>query len=161
MKIQSNSVVAIDYTLKGDDGTVIDTSEGDEPLTYLHGHNNIVEGLEEALTGLGVGDSLDVIVPPEKGYGTHDEDLVFEVPREHLPDDVEPEAGMQLTMTSDDGEEVPVTITKVLAKSVEVDANHELAGSRLHFSVVVRSIRAATGEELAHGHVHAPGHHHH
>jgi FKBP-type peptidyl-prolyl cis-trans isomerase SlyD len=161
MKIQDNSVVAIDYTLKGDDGSVIDSSEGDSPLLYLHGHSNIVEGLEEALVGLGVGDSLDVIVSPEKGYGTRDDELIFEVPRAHLPDDVEPEKGMQLTMTSDDGETVPVTITKVMPTTVEVDANHELAGERLHFSVVVREIRNATSEELAHGHVHEPGHHHH
>jgi FKBP-type peptidyl-prolyl cis-trans isomerase SlyD len=161
MKIRANSVVAIDYTLKGDDGDVIDSSEGQGPLHYLHGHGNIVEGLEEALDGLGVGDALQVTVSPEKGYGERNEELVFDVPKQHLPADLTPERGMQLTMTSDDGDAMPVTITKVMVSSVEVDANHELAGKTLHFSVNVRHIRQATADELAHGHAHSPGHHHH
>jgi FKBP-type peptidyl-prolyl cis-trans isomerase SlyD len=161
MKIRANAVVAIDYTLKGDDGNVIDSSEGHGPLHYLHGHDNIVPGLEEALDGLSVGDTVQVTVPPDKGYGGRNEELVFEVPRQHLPADIVPERGMQLTMSSDDGDAMPVTVTKVMLKSIEVDANHELAGQTLHFSVNVRHIRQATADELAHGHAHGPGHHHH
>jgi FKBP-type peptidyl-prolyl cis-trans isomerase SlyD len=162
MKIEADSVVSIDYTLKNDEGEVLDTSEGHGPLFYLHGHGNIVEGLEAALGGRAVGDTLDVTVPPEKGYGTRKDDLVFDVPREHLPKDLSPQKGMHLSMTSDDGHTIPVLISAVKPRSVQVDANHELAGVTLHFSVAVREVRKATPDELHHGHAHGPdGHHHH
>jgi FKBP-type peptidyl-prolyl cis-trans isomerase SlyD len=161
MKIEADTVVSIDYTLKNDQGQVLDTSDGHSPLFYLHGHSNIVEGLESALGGRTPGDSLDVVVPPEQGYGERKDDLVFDVPREQLPKDVSPRKGMQLSMTSDDGHTVPVLIRTVKPRSVEVDANHELAGVTLHFSVVVREVRRATQEELHHGHAHGPGGHHH
>jgi FKBP-type peptidyl-prolyl cis-trans isomerase SlyD len=161
MQIASDTVVAIEYTLTDDDGNVIDSSDGGEPLFYLHGHQNIVEGLEEALEGHKVGDSLKVSVSPEKGYGTRDPDLVFDVPRDQLPGEVEPEIGMELEMSDEDGMTIPVRISKVEADSVEVDANHELADQTLHFSVTVREVRRATAPELQHGHVHGPGGHHH
>jgi FKBP-type peptidyl-prolyl cis-trans isomerase SlyD len=105
---------------------------------------------------------VDVAVPPEKGYGVRKDDLVFDVPREHLPKALTPQKGMQLSMTSDDGHSVPVRISAVEPKSVQVDANHELADVTLHFSVAVREVRKATQEELQHGHAHGPeGHHHH
>jgi FKBP-type peptidyl-prolyl cis-trans isomerase SlyD len=161
MKIAADTVVSIDYTLKNDAGEVLDSSDGHDALFYLHGHSNIVEGLESALDGRAVGDTLDVTVPPELGYGTRKEDLVFDVPRGQLPGDLSPKKGMQLSMTSDDGHTIPVTIRAVKPQSVQVDANHELAGVTLHFSVTVRSIRKATKEELRHGHAHGPGGHHH
>lgn len=161
MRIENDTVVSIDYTLKNDQGEVLDTSEGHGPLHYLHGHGNIVEGLESALGGRSVGDSLDVTVPPELGYGTHSDELVFDVPREQLPKDVTPHKGMELSMTSDDGHTVPVRIRSVKPTSVQMDANHELAGVTLHFHVAVRDVRKATEEELQHGHAHGPGGHHH
>ena len=161
MLIASDTVVAIDYTLKDDEGNVVDASEGGDPLFYLHGHQNIVEGLEEALEGHKVGDSLKVTVSPEKGYGTRDLQMVFDVPRDQLPGDVEPEVGMELEMSDEDGMSIPVRISKVSDDSVEVDANHELADQTLHFSVTVREVRKATATELEHGHVHGPGDHHH
>jgi FKBP-type peptidyl-prolyl cis-trans isomerase SlyD len=161
MLIAPGTVVAIDYTLKDDDGNVVDASDGGDPLFYLHGHQNIVEGLEEALEGHKVGDSLKVVVSPEKGYGTRDLQMVFDVPRDQLPGDVEPEVGMELEMSDEDGMSIPVRISKVSDDSVEVDANHELADQTLHFSVTVREVRKATATELEHGHVHGPGDHHH
>lgn len=162
MQISANTVVGIEYTLKDDEGNVIDSSEGGDLLHYLHGHGNIVEGLEGALEGRAIGENLKVSVPPEKGYGVFEEGLVFEVPRERLPRDFDPVKGMQLGMTSDEGHTIPVTIKNVKLKSVTVDANHELAGKTLHFEVTVREVRKASAEELEHGHAHGPhGHHHH
>jgi FKBP-type peptidyl-prolyl cis-trans isomerase SlyD len=155
--IQANSVVVIDYTLRDADGEVIDTSEGGEPLYYLHGHENIVPGLENALTGKRPGDALDVVVPPEQGYGEHDPGRTLRVPREELPEDLEIEVGVMLGMQTPDGQSLPVMIVDADAESVVLDANHELAGETLYFSVTVRSVRLATEEELHHGHVHGPG----
>lgn len=159
MQITDGTVVAIHYTLKDDDGKVIDQSEDNAPLYYLHGHNNIVEGLEEALTGRSPGDQLDVSVPPEKGYGQRNPALVLEVPRSQLPPDLDPQKGMVLEMSAQ-GRSVPVTVTRVKLNSIEVDANHQLADCTLHFSVNVHEVRKATGEELSHGHAHSPGHSH-
>lgn len=161
MDVQANRVVAIDYTLKGDGGEIIDSSSGGEPLYYLHGHSNIVEGLEEALEGKNVGDVVEVSVPPEKGYGTRDANRVFDVPKSSLPDGLVPTKGMVLQMNSPGGGRLPVTVTKVKLQSIEVDANHELADKTLHFSVTIKEVRKATKDELNHGHAHAPGHHHH
>ncbi len=161
MKIQADTVVSIDYTLKNDAGEVVDSSDGQDPLHYLHGHQNIVEGLEEALEGKAVGDSVEVKVPPEKGYGTRNDQLVFEVPKTQLPKDLTPQIGMRLSMTGDHGQVLPVTITKVKLSSVMLDANHELADQNLNFSVTIKEIRKATKDELEHGHAHGPGGHHH
>lgn len=161
MNIQNDSVVTIDYTLKNDAGEVLDSSQGAGPLHYLHGHENIVPGLERALSGKSVGDVLDVVVSPEEGYGTRDPERVVNIEREKLPPDLEPEVGMMLAMQTPDGHSIPVQVTAVSGRDVTMDANHELAGQTLHFHVEVRSVREATGEELSHGHVHGPGGHHH
>lgn len=162
MQIEADMVVSIEYTLTNDDGEILDDNEGEGPLHYLHGHGNIVEGLEAALAGRSVGDTLNVTVSPEQGYGVRDDALVFDVPRQELPEDIEPEVGMRLGMMSEDGDTVPVWVRSVTADTVQLDANHDLAGETLHFSVKVLEIRRSTAEELAHGHVHDPsGHHHH
>jgi FKBP-type peptidyl-prolyl cis-trans isomerase SlyD len=161
MTIRNDSVVAIDYTLKNDEGDLLDSSDAGEPLLYLHGHENIVPGLERALSGKNVGDVVRVVVEPKDGYGEHDPAGVLNVRREQLPPGLEPEVGMMLAMQRPDGETLPLTIMAVTDVSVTVDANHSLAGQNLHFHVTVRSVRDATDEELAHGHVHAPGHGHH
>ena len=160
MQIAKNKVVSINYTLTDDAHNVIDSSDGDEPLTYLHGSNNIIPGLENALTGKSVGDKLKVTVAPEEAYGERVEDMVQVVPRDRFEPDAELEVGMQFQTPTDDSVSV-VTITKVDADSVTVDANHPLAGLTLLFSVEVVDVRDASAEELSHGHVHGAGGHHH
>lgn len=153
MEIQHNSVVGMHYTLKNDAGEVIDSSEGDAPLTFLQGHGNIIHGLERALAGLKVGDTKDVVVEPEDGYGEYDEELVQEVPRSAFEGIEELEVGMQFHADTDGGL-IPITVVEIADDLITVDGNHELAGERLHFSVRIESIREATEEELAHGHIH-------
>ena len=160
MKISNGSVVSIDYILRGDDGEVIDTSEGDEPLLYLQGVGQIVPGLETALEGKAVGDALKVSVPPEEGYGPWSADQVLQVERGRLPDDAEPAVGMELSGAGPHGEPIHLRVTGVEGETVTLDANHPLAGKTLHFEVTVRAVRAATPDELSHGHAHDPDHPH-
>ncbi len=161
MRIERDRAVALEYTLKGDDGVVIDTNVGDDALWYLHGHQNVIPGLENALEGKESGAALDVVVEPSEGYGERDESLIFDIERSKLPSGLEPVRGAKLQVNAPGGGRRVATITKVKLQAVTVDANHELAGKRLHFSVKVGQVRKASKEELAHGHVHGPGHHHH
>ena len=162
MKIETNKVVTIDYTLKNDDQQIIDTSEGDEPLAYLHGHGNLVPGLEKALEGKTIGDSVQVVIPPEEAYGERDEDKVGEAPASAFAEVGEVKPGMQFEAEGPEGSEM-VTVVSVDGDTITLDGNHPLAGETLHFDVTVREIRDATEEELEHGHAHGPdghGHHH-
>jgi FKBP-type peptidyl-prolyl cis-trans isomerase SlyD len=160
MLIGPNCVVSMHYELTNSAGEVLDSSAGHEPLTYLRGAQNIIPGLENQLIGHAVGDQLDVVVQPEEGYGTHQPELVQQVPRDAFPDPDALETGMRFTADSAEGN-ISVVITELSADSVTVDGNHPLAGEVLHFAVNITDIRSATEEELAHGHVHTPGHHHH
>lgn len=161
MKISKNTVVSIDYTLKDDAGEVLDSSQGGEPLAYLHGHGQIVDGLERALEGKGVGDNIKVSVPPKEGYGERNNAKVLKIERSRLPSDVTPEIGMQLAAEGPKGEVVPLWVTSVHGDEVTLDGNHPMAGKTLHFTVDVRGVREASKEEMHHGHVHGPGGHHH
>ena len=161
MKIAKGSVVGIDYSLHLGDGEVVDKSEPGDPLTYLHGEGQIVPGLESALEGLAVGDSKKVVVAPEQGYGERDRARRPGGPAEGLPADFKPQPGLELTAEGPDGEPVPFTIREVKLETVVIDLNHPLAGATLHFDVTVRDVRAATAEELEHGHAHGPDDHHH
>jgi FKBP-type peptidyl-prolyl cis-trans isomerase SlyD len=160
MKIEKNKVVSIDYKLTGSDGQVIDSSEGRDPLAYLHGNGNIVSGLEEALEGKATGDEVRVSVPPEKGYGTRDETKLVEVSKDKLQGATEINPGMQFQAQTPNGPQI-FTVSKVEESSVTLDANHPLAGATLNFDVKVREVRDATTEEVSHGHVHGPGGHQH
>lgn len=161
MNIRNDAVVTIAYTLKDDEGNVLDSSSENGDLAYLHGHENIVPGLEEVLDGKTVGDQVHASVGPEKGYGTRQEELVFDVPRSNLPDEEELDLGMQFHAQAQDGRQMVVTVVKIADDTVTLDANHPLAGETLNFEVEVKGVRAATAEELDHGHVHGPGGHHH
>ena len=152
MNITKHKVAAIHYTLRDSDGNVLDTSEGRDPLYYLHGANNLIPGMEEGLEGRAKGDHLQLDVAPEKGYGKHDPQLVEEVPRQAFGGQ-NIEVGMQFE--TNDGQ--VVTVTDVSPDMVTVDANHPLADQNLHFDVEVIDVRDATADELAHGHVHGPG----
>ena len=160
MQISDKMVVTIDYTLKDDNGTVLDSStEGN--FTYLHGANNIIPGLENALTGKSAGDEVDVSVSPAEGYGEHNETMIQAVPRDMFDSEQEIQVGMQFHAESPEGEMIVVTVTDVEGDDVTVDGNHPLAGVNLNFGVKVIDIREASEEEIEHGHVHGPGEHHH
>ena len=160
MNIEKNRVVSLHYTLRDEQGTVIDTSSGRGTLTYLHGKGNIIPGLEAALAGRVAGDKLEVTVAPDKGYGARDERLVQILPRTKFSGTGELSPGMQVRANGPQGPRM-MTIVRVDRDFVTVDGNHPLAGRMLHFSVEIEEVRKATHEEVSHGHVHGPGGHHH
>ena len=159
MAITQDSVVTIHYTLKDDAGAVIDSSASGEPLAYLHGHGNIVPGLERELTGHSAGEKLSVRVTPAEGYGEYDKELVQSVPRRALRGIKDVQPGMHLHAQTEAGTRT-VTVTRVQGDMVTLDANHPLAGKNLNFDIQIEDVRQATAEELSHGHVHGPGGHH-
>ncbi len=161
MLIANQHVVAIDYTLSNDAGEVIDSSAGAEPLVYLHGAGNIIAGLEKALLGKAVGDELDVSIEPEEAYGEYSAELITNLGREMFEGVDELEVGMQFHASAPDGGMQIVTIRDIDGDQVTIDGKHPLAGQQLNFKVKVVSIRAASEDELAHGHVHGEGGHQH
>lgn len=155
MNIEKNRVVSIDYELKDDSGEVIDSSEGSEPLVYLHGNGNIIPGLERELAGKKSGDKIACVVQAKDAYGERDESLVFKVKKDEFEGaDVKP--GMQFEAHGEHGAQI-VTVVGIEGEDVTIDANHPLAGERLHFAVTVVDVREASAEELEHGHVHGSG----
>ncbi len=150
MQISENSVVAIEYTLKGDDGQVIDTSEGREPLVYLHGHSNIIPGLEKAIEGKAPGDELEVTVPPEDGYGQYRKELVQDVPKDAFAGMEKVEPGMSFRAESNAGP-MTVIVREIKDDAITIDGNHMLAGQVLNFKVEVKSVREATADEISEG----------
>lgn len=160
MQIATNTVVTIDYTLKDDDQSVLDTSQGQEPLSYIHGIGNLIPGLEKALAGKSEGDRVQVTIPPDDAYGERDEDLLQAIPRERFERANEIEVGMQFHTQSDQGMQV-VTVVDVDGDNITIDGNHPLAGKTLHFDVQIVGVREASAEEISHGHVHGAGGHHH
>lgn len=154
MQISAGKVVFIDYTLKDDDGEVIDSSAGGEPLAFVQGAGQIVPGLEAALEGRRAGEEFSVVVPPAEGYGFASDELIAVVSADEIEDAPQLEVGMELVTETDDGEERSALVTRIEGNEVTVDANHPLAGLTLHFDIAVRGVRDATPEELAHGHAH-------
>lgn len=154
MTIKQNSVVTMHYELKDDAGEVLDSSKGQEPLTYLHGANNIIIGLEEQLLGKSQGDVINAVVSPEKGYGMPVEQLIQQVPKEAFGEVENVEVGMRFQADTEQGP-VPVVITAIEDNMVTVDGNHPLAGKELHFECEITEIRDASAEEIEHGHVHS------
>lgn len=156
MPIAKDSVVSIDFTLTDDKGTEIDSTTGQDPLVYLHGQGSLLPAIEQALEGKSVGDSVSLTLEPELAYGTRDESQVNLMPLSELPEDEEIVVGMQFHAEEEDGPRL-VTISKIDGDQVTVDGNHPLAGQTLSFEIEVADIRAATADELTHGHVHGPG----
>jgi len=157
--VENGVVVSMEYTLHVD-GELLDSSEGHGPLQYLAGYGNIVAGLEDAMMGMKVGESKDVVVAPADGYGEFDEEAFLDVPRDQFPKDMELEEDMELTVRDDSGEGRYARIEVLEEKTVRLNFNHPLAGEELHFHVDVVALREPTEEELDHGHVHEDGHHH-
>lgn len=161
MQIAPQKAVFIEYTLTSDAGDVIDTSVGRAPLAYLHGANNIIQGLEKALEGKVAGDQLQVSIEPAEAYGEYSPELVATLNRSMFEGVDQLEVGMQFHASAPDGGMQVVTIREVEGDDVTVDGNHPLAGQRLNFDVKVVEVRDASEEEVAHGHIHGEGGHHH
>ena len=160
MQIARDLVVSIHYTLTNNSGDMLDSSEGQDPLAYLHGHGNIIPGLENALDGKKIGDKLDVNIPPKEAYGIRDKNLVKDVSPNVFKEVDDLEVGMQFRANSE-GEMRVFTITKISDDLITIDGNHPLADVELNFQVEVVDIRKPSEEELHHGHVHGPGGHAH
>jgi FKBP-type peptidyl-prolyl cis-trans isomerase SlyD len=160
LTVADDVVVSLDYTLRFDDGEVIDTSADQDPLEFLQGRGQIVPGLEQAIYGMAVGDEKDVVVTPADGYGEQDPDAFQVVPRDIFPSDMALTPGMGLHMRDSSGEVFETYVADIRPDSVLLDFNHPLAGETLYFKVKISDLRPATSEELAHGHVHTPGHEH-
>lgn len=159
MSIADNTVVQFHYTLREGE-TLIETSAGNDPLAYLHGHGNIIPGLEKAMEGKSTGDEFDVTVAPADAYGERHEDRTQQMPIKHLQGAKRWKPGMIATVQTDQGLR-QVTILKAGLKHATVDLNHPLAGKELTFSVQILETREATDDEIAHGHAHGIGGHHH
>ena len=165
MNISKNTVVSLAYTLKDDEGNILDKADANEPFIYLHGHGGIIPGLENAVEGKSVDDAFTIAVSPEEAYGERNEGLLQEVSKEMFGD-IDPselKEGHQFHAETDQGMQI-ITLHKVGEDTVTIDGNHPMAGLKLHFELSVLDIREATEEEISHGHIHADGgscgHHH-
>lgn len=156
MQIKNNTAVSIDYTLKGDDGEIIDQSENGQ-FEFLAGAQNIIPGLEAALEGKQAGDELEVTIAPKDAYGEIESGRVQKVARSAFPDGTDIKVGAQFHGAGPEGNPVAVTVTAIAGDEIEIDGNHALAGKTLHFSVNIVSVREATKDERSHGHIHGPG----
>lgn len=160
MQITQNVVATVDYTLKDEEGELIDQSK-DGSFAYLHGANNIIKGLEAALEGKQAGDSLQVEIQPEDAYGDVKPEAIGVVSREMFPEGTELEVGMSFHAESESGQPMEVMITAIDGDEIVIDSNHPLAGEVLFFDINVVDVREASQEEIEHGHVHGLGGHHH
>ena len=150
MTIQDGIVVGMHYTLKNDSGDIVDTSQGHEPLVFIHGFGNIISGLEAALVGKSGGDTIDVSLEPDQAYGVRDEDLRQEIKRSDFEGIDDIQVGMTFQAETD-GDHIPIRVIAVDGDKITVDGNHELAGTRVHFSVSIKSLREADAEEIQNG----------
>lgn len=160
MQIGPQTVVTFHYTLQDESGNQLETSRGGEPPAYLHGANNIIPGLEKAMAGHSGGDIFSATVKPEDGYGLIQPDQIQRVPVKHLAYRGKLSPGDVVQLSTTDGMRA-VTVVKAGRHTADIDTNHPLAGKTLVFNIEVLDTRAATAEELAHGHVHGAGGHHH
>ena len=157
MQIAEGHAVFFHYKLTSDDGETIDSSEGREPLGYLHGSGAIVPGLEKEMTGKAVGDKFEVKIEAKDGYGEHEPELVQTVPRETFGESAPNlQPGMMFQVQMPEGIQI-FTITAVTEKEVRIDGNHALAGANLNFAIEVTEVREATQSEIDHGHPHGDG----
>ncbi|PWH14421.1 MAG: peptidylprolyl isomerase [Anaerolineae bacterium] len=157
--VQDGQVVSMEYTLHVD-GQLIDSSQGRAPLEFLQGAGNIIPGLEDELYGMEVGETKNVIVSAEDGYGELDPDAFVDVPRAQFPTEIPLEIGVELQVRDDSGRVLLARIDRVDDESVRLDFNHPLAGKELDFTVKIVGLRDATDEEMEHGHVHGHDHAH-
>jgi FKBP-type peptidyl-prolyl cis-trans isomerase SlyD len=159
MQAADGKVVAFHFTLTNDAGEILDQSDEGSGLVYLHGHGQLIPGLEWNLAGKEAGDQFSVTLPPEDAYGERDDEMIQTIPRSAFQEGAEIKAGMQFEAQGEDGDTV-VTVASVEGDEVTIDGNHPLAGLALTFEVEVAQVRDATEEEMEHGHAHEPGGHH-
>ena len=157
MQISKDLVASIHYTLKNADGEVLDTSEGQEPLHYVHGAQNIVPGLEKELEGKTSGDKLAVVVEPIDGYGEYNAELIQELPKDMFAGVDNIEVGMEFQSQTPEGDMQIIEVKSIDGDKITVDGNHPMAGQTLHFDVEITDVREATKDELEHGPVHGEG----
>jgi FKBP-type peptidyl-prolyl cis-trans isomerase SlyD len=160
LNIAPETVVVFHYSLRNEEGEELESSRGADPTAYLHGANNIIPGLETAMTGKSAGDIFSATVAAEQAYGLHNPEKVQRVPVKHLLFKGKLRPGMVVQLNTSDGR-IPITVTKAGRHSADIDTNHPLAGQSLTFDIEIVDVRAATAEELSHGHAHGPGGHHH
>lgn len=160
MQVEKNKVVSMHYTLKSAQGDVIDSSIGSQPLVYIQGIGNIIPGLEKQLEGKSAGEKVLAIVLPEDAYGVVRNELIQVVPKSGFEGDDELTEGIQVEVETGKGRMI-ARVTKIDGNDVTLDMNHPLAGETLYFDVEITHVRAASADELDHGHVHGPGGHHH
>lgn len=150
MIISNDKVVSIEYTLKDAEGEILDSSEGVGPLEFIHGHRNLIPGLEKELTGKKAGDSFSATIEPKDAYGEYSKELQVSVSKQQFPSDVEIKVGMQFE-AGNEAESRLVTVVNIAEDTVTIDANHPLAGETLYFDVTVKDVRDATNDELLKG----------
>ncbi len=160
MNIEKNCVVQFHYSLKDESGEVLESTEGKDPMAYLHGHKNMIVGLEKQMEGKSEGDKFTAQVEPKDGYGERKEGSTQRIPLKHMHGAKKWKKGMVATVQTDQGQR-QVVVQKVGKFNADCDLNHPLAGKNLSFDIEVISVREATGEEIAHGHAHGVGGHHH
>ncbi|WP_086478978.1 FKBP-type peptidyl-prolyl cis-trans isomerase [Oceanospirillum sanctuarii] len=160
MSISKDKVVQFYYTLKDEAGQTLESNVGADPVAYLHGHNNMMPGVEKALEGREAGEEFSVTLPPEETYGLRREDSEQRVPTKHLMGAKKWKPGMMAVVQTEQGQR-QVTVVKVGKFMVTVDTNHPMAGKTLTFDLIIADVRDATSEEIAHGHAHGIGGHHH
>lgn len=156
MKIGNSMVVSLEYTLKDEEGEVIDTNVGGDPLVYLHGTGSLIEGFEDGLDEMGAGEDYEITVEPKFGYGEIKQSMIKTMKRDQFPPEQELEIGQVFNANSPEGPS-QIKIIEIDGETIKVDGNHELAGKTLFFSGKILEVREATDDELGHGHVHGPG----
>lgn len=161
MAIEQNKVVTMNFTLKDDEGNVLDSTEKGGPFSYISGTNMVLPKLEEALNGMLIGSKKNLKLEAKDGYGNYNDDAIQVVGKENFPEDIVLEIGMEYMANSPDGVKMPFTISNVDGEEITIDFNHPLAGKNLNFDIELLNVRDATAEELSHGHVHGAGGHHH
>ena len=157
----AHKVISFHYTVKDSAGKVLDSSNGGDPMAFLTGHQQIIPGLEKELMGMNKGDEKSVTVSAEEAYGPRRDEMIQQVPRSELPEDLS--IGQMFSVSTDDSGQPThlVTVVEFNDEVVTLDANHPLAGQDLSFDVAVTEVRDATAEEVSHGHAHGAGGHHH
>lgn len=158
-RVQDNLVVSMEYTLSVD-GEIIASADSNDPIQFIQGMGNIIPGLERELNGMTIGESKDITLAPEDGYGEYDDEAFAEVPRDEIPDTISLEIGTAIEMEDEEGNYLEAVIDEIADDYVVLDFNHPLAGQELHFAIKVIALREATEEELEHQHVHFDDHQH-